>query len=70
MLDITVTVADSTLSAQVSYRPLPAGDTRTLTLDLPGGRAVTAPDQYTLPEQPTATPVERPRALFAPMPPA
>jgi hypothetical protein len=26
---------------------------------------VTTPDQYTLPEQPTATPVERPRALFA-----
>jgi hypothetical protein len=26
---------------------------------------MTAPDQYTLPEQPTATPVERPKALFA-----
>jgi len=26
---------------------------------------VTTPDQYTLPEQPTATPVERPKALFA-----
>jgi hypothetical protein len=26
---------------------------------------VTTPDQYTLPEEPTATPVERPRALFA-----
>jgi hypothetical protein len=26
---------------------------------------MTAPDQYTLPEQPAATPVERPKALFA-----
>ena len=26
---------------------------------------MTTPDQYTLPEQPTATPVERPKALFA-----
>ena len=36
VLDVTVTVADSTLSAEVSYRPLPAGDNRTVSLQLPG----------------------------------
>jgi phage baseplate assembly protein W len=36
VLDITVTVADNTLSAQVSYRPLPAGANRTVTLELSG----------------------------------
>jgi hypothetical protein len=36
VLDVTVTVADSTLSAQVTYCPLPAGDRRTLSLQLRG----------------------------------
>ncbi|NES13787.1 MULTISPECIES: hypothetical protein [Micromonospora] len=35
VVDVTVTVADSTLSAQVVYRPRPAGETRTVTLTLP-----------------------------------
>lgn len=36
VLDVTVTSADGTLSAQVTYRPLPAGDQRTVSLQLPG----------------------------------
>jgi phage baseplate assembly protein W len=36
VLDVAVTVADSTLSAEVTYRPLPAGSNRTVTLQLPG----------------------------------
>jgi phage baseplate assembly protein W len=35
VLDVTVTVADTTLSAEVTYRPKPAGETRTVTLTLP-----------------------------------
>jgi phage baseplate assembly protein W len=37
VLDVAVTVADSALSAEVTYRPLPAGSNRTVTLRLPGG---------------------------------
>lgn len=37
VLDVTVAVADSTLSAQVTYRPRPAGASRTVQLALPGG---------------------------------
>jgi uncharacterized protein len=36
VIDITVTDADSTLFAQVTYRPLPAGANRTVSLQLPG----------------------------------
>jgi phage baseplate assembly protein W len=36
VLDVIVTVADSTLAAEVTYLPLPAGDSRTVTLRLPG----------------------------------
>jgi phage baseplate assembly protein W len=36
VLDLVVTVADSTLSATVTYRPLPAGASRTVNLQLPG----------------------------------
>lgn len=36
VIDVIVTVADSTLSARVAYRPKPAGGTRTVTLTLPG----------------------------------
>lgn len=36
VIDVTVTVADSMLSAQVTYRPLPAGADRTVSLQLPG----------------------------------
>jgi uncharacterized protein len=35
VVDVVVSVADSTLSAEVSYRPKPAGETRTVTLTLP-----------------------------------
>ncbi|CCH76129.1 hypothetical protein BN12_1080006 [Nostocoides japonicum T1-X7] len=35
VVDVTVTVADTTLSAEVTYRPKPAGETRTVTLTLP-----------------------------------
>jgi len=35
VIEVTVTAADSTLSARVVYRPKPAGDTRTVTLSLP-----------------------------------
>lgn len=35
VVDVTVTVADSTLSAEVVYRPKPAGETRHVTLTLP-----------------------------------
>jgi phage baseplate assembly protein W len=35
VVDVVVTVADSTLSAEVSYRPKPAGETRTVALTLP-----------------------------------
>jgi uncharacterized protein len=35
VLDVTVTVADSTLSAEVVYRPKPAGETGRVTLTLP-----------------------------------
>lgn len=40
VIDVKVTVQDSTLAAEVVYRPLPAGDSRTVTLDLPGGGPV------------------------------
>jgi uncharacterized protein len=36
VLDVTVTTAGSTLSALVTYRPLPAGGTRAVSLELPG----------------------------------
>ncbi|HEY7812469.1 MAG TPA: GPW/gp25 family protein [Nakamurella sp.] len=36
VLDVTVTAADGTLAAQVSYSPLPAGASRTVSLQLPG----------------------------------
>jgi phage baseplate assembly protein W len=35
VLDVTVTVDDSTLSAEVTYRPKPAGESRRVTLTLP-----------------------------------
>lgn len=35
VVDITVEMADSTLTAQVTYRPKPAGQERMLTLTLP-----------------------------------
>jgi phage baseplate assembly protein W len=37
VLDVAVTMADSTLLAEVTYRPLPAGGDRTVTLQLPDG---------------------------------
>jgi len=37
VLDVAVTTADSTLMAEVTYCPLPAGSNRTVTLQLPGG---------------------------------
>lgn len=37
--DVAVNVVDSTLSAEVTYRPLPAGTPRTVTTILPGGAA-------------------------------
>jgi phage baseplate assembly protein W len=37
VLDVAVTNADSTIAAEVTYRPLPAGGNRTVTLQLPGG---------------------------------
>jgi len=36
VIDVVVTVQDSTLSAAVTYRPLPAGTSRSITLTLPG----------------------------------
>jgi len=36
VLNITVTVADSTLQAEVAYSPLPAGANRTVSVQLPG----------------------------------
>lgn len=36
VIDVAVTVTDSTLSAQVTYRPLPAGANHTVSLQLPG----------------------------------
>lgn len=35
VIEVTVTVTDSTLEARVVYRPKPAGATRTVTLTLP-----------------------------------
>ncbi len=35
VVDVAVTVVDSTLSAEVTYRPKPAGETRRVTLTLP-----------------------------------
>ena len=37
VIDVTVTVQDSTLRAAVTYRPLPAGANRDVLLILPGG---------------------------------
>jgi phage baseplate assembly protein W len=37
VLDVQVSIADSTVSAQVSYRPLPAGEPRSVVTVLPGG---------------------------------
>ena len=37
VLDVAVLADGSTLSATVTYRALPAGGSRTVTLDLPGG---------------------------------
>jgi phage baseplate assembly protein W len=37
VLDVAVTIAGSTLSAEVTYRPLPAGGNRSVALQLPGG---------------------------------
>lgn len=37
VLTVTVSVADSTLSAEVTYRPRPSGETRTVSLRLPNG---------------------------------
>ena len=36
VIEVTVTVEDSTLAARVVYRPKPSGDTRTITMTLPG----------------------------------
>jgi phage baseplate assembly protein W len=36
VMDVAVTIAGSTLSAQVTYRPRPAGASRTVLLTLPG----------------------------------
>jgi phage baseplate assembly protein W len=36
VIEVTVTVEESTLSARVVYRPKPSGDTRTITMTLPG----------------------------------
>jgi phage baseplate assembly protein W len=35
VVEVSVTVADTTLSAEVVYRPKPAGETRRVTLTLP-----------------------------------
>lgn len=35
VIDVSVTVADSTVSAEVVYRPRPAGESRRVTLTLP-----------------------------------
>jgi phage baseplate assembly protein W len=35
VIDVFVTVGDSTLSAEIQYRPKPAGETRRVTLTLP-----------------------------------
>lgn len=37
VLNVEVAIAESTLSAQVTYRPLPAGGERTVAVQLPGG---------------------------------
>jgi phage baseplate assembly protein W len=37
VLDVAVRIEESTLSAEVSYRPLPAGEPRTVVTVLPGG---------------------------------
>jgi phage baseplate assembly protein W len=37
VLDVIVNVTDSTLLAEVTYRPLPAGGHRTVAVQLPGG---------------------------------
>jgi len=37
VLDVAVRVQESTVLAEVSYRPLPAGATRTLSVTVPGG---------------------------------
>jgi phage baseplate assembly protein W len=39
VLDVVVNIEESTLSAEVSYRPLPAGDPRKVVTVLPGGAA-------------------------------
>ena len=36
VIEVTVTVENSTLAARVVYRPKPSGDTRTITMTLPG----------------------------------
>ncbi|MCW3819202.1 hypothetical protein ONA91_32650 [Micromonospora sp. DR5-3] len=36
VIEVVVTVENNTLSAAVTYRPLPAGTSRSLTLTLPG----------------------------------
>ena len=65
VVDVTVTAEDSTLSALVVYRPEarrrdPQGHPHPA-----GGGAMTVFDAYTQPEQPRASPVLRPKALFA-----
>jgi len=37
VVDVQVTVSDSTLSAEVTYRPLPAGEPRSVVAVRPGG---------------------------------
>jgi phage baseplate assembly protein W len=37
VIDVVVSAEDSTLTAAVTYRPLPAGASRSITLTLPGG---------------------------------
>ncbi|MET9019916.1 hypothetical protein ABZV93_08040 [Actinopolymorpha sp. NPDC004070] len=37
VVEVTVSVRDSVLRADVTYRPLPAGEGRTVSVDLPGG---------------------------------
>ena len=37
VLDVTVEIDDSALSAEVTYRPLPAGEPRKVLTVLPGG---------------------------------
>lgn len=37
VVEVTVTIAESALNAEITYRPKPAGQQRMVTLTLPGG---------------------------------